>query len=278
VDWHSHANSLPRISLHRGIAFFIGQRAEEAYRLSEQRITHSKVLVEKNIRHRLGISIRAYGYMGKLHINEPILTEEREASDYKEYSSNVEAHLESGYKEKILVHWEKMNSHIEIYNGMVETLRDNVVKSIIQRIKEELPLFVEFNKSDEKPLKCFIPERLSYDVSYALQYYLDCNVIFDMNQFSHIDPEGNKWKLSINAVFAESDSKDELQKIQLIIEAVLTDRNTVERLEKLTQCRKDAEKELQSFKEKLTEIIKLVENGIPLEGKCEICKGFSKKS
>lgn len=272
-----------RFNIGRGVAFFLGQRAEErreqARHLSEQRITHSKFLVEKNIRHRFGISICVIGYFGELYLNEPILTEEREASDYKEYSSNVDTHLESGYKEKVLTHWKNMNSFIEEYNKTVTPIHDDAVKSVIQRIKE-LSSFVEFDGNGEKPkpLNYIIPKQLSRDIGYLLQHCLDYDYRFDINQFSHIAPEGNKWKLSINTVFAESDNRDELQKIRLIIKAVVTDTNIIERLGELRQCRKDAESELQSFRRELTKTIKLVENGIPLEGECEICKGFSKKS
>lgn len=281
MDRHNHARSIPRISLHRGVAFFIGQRAEEARRLSEQRITHSKVLVEKNMRHRLSISISVYGN-GKLDINKPLLIDERVASDYKEYSNNVDEHLKSGYSEKVLTHWEKLNpssteSFIKKYNEMIQPLQKDTVERIIQRIKKELCSFVDFDEG-ERPVKLYISEKLFQDISYALQYYLGNNRIFDIDHFSNISQEGNKWKLSINTVFAESDNKEELTIIQSIIKAVLSDVNTIERLEKLRLCRKNAENELQAFKEELTKIIKLVENGIPLEGKCEICKNLFKTS
>lgn len=231
------------------------------------------------MRHRLDIYLDTVGYFGKLYCKEPMLIEERDNLDYKGYSSNVDDHIASGYKEEVLVHWKNMNVFIESYNTVVQVLHDNIIRSVIQRIKEELPLFVEYCKIGEKPLKCYIPEALSQNINYTLQYYLDNNHIFDVESSSielYLDEKiSRRWKLSINTVFAESDEEDSLKKIKLIIKEVLADINNVEKLEKQKQIAVNARVELQNFKEELTKLIKLVENGIPLNGRCKICKEFS---
>lgn len=200
----------------------------------------------------------------------------RARSDYKvidlTYSANVYSHLESDseYKTSVLKHLENMKSSIEDYNKIASPFLDDAVKCIIQGIK--VPPFVEFGKGgEEEPLKYFIRGDLSLDIGDALFYYLQNGCVFDIDKYASIEQEGTEWKLFINRVFAKSDDKKELQQILLDIKNFLTDTNTIKKLEKLRGIRKKAESELQSFKEQLTEIMKLVENGIPLKGKCSIC-------
>jgi hypothetical protein len=264
------------------------------FRNREEKITHSKVLVKKNMQFWLEISISIVGFK-KLSVNNPFNSAlvvlrnrhsesgvSRARSDYKvidlTYSANVYSHLESDseYKTSVLKHLENMKSSIEDYNKIASPFLDDAVKCIIRGIK--VPPFVEFSKGGEEPLKYFIREDLSLDIGDALFYYLQNERVFEVDKYASIEQEGTKWKLFINHVFAKSDDKKELQQILLDIKSFLNDANTIEKLKTLRGIRKKAESELQSFKEQLTEIMKLVENGIPLKGKCSICGKSSKEA
>lgn len=132
---------------------------------------------------------------------------------------------------------------------------------------------VEWNGSDQpQPIKYFIPEYLFIDIGYVVQYSYERP--FDIDLYCVVHQYSNKWKLTINRDFAESDNKKDMEELKQIIKAALNVALTKDDFSRLKEYKKDAEREHRSFVNGIIKIIKNIENGIPLKGKCEICKNY----
>lgn len=230
---------------------------------------HSERLVEKDIRFRTGT------YIGfdddhslKLFVKEKG-ARSFDAPDYENYSKEVDAHLESGYK-KVWKHRQERDSLIINHNVLAKLLLNTTKEKIKGEIEKKKTPLIEWNGTDQpQPKNYFIPERLSIDFGYAIHDSYERP--YDIDQYCVVHGDNNRWELTINHEFAGSDNENEMEEIKQIIKDTFNDVIASEDFKKLRIYRKDSEREHSLYVSGINEIIKRVDNDNPLNGRCPMC-------
>jgi hypothetical protein len=114
----------------------------------------------------------------------------------------------------------------------------------------------------------FIREKLLIDICYVIQsYYNEKEKSFSFSRLvvTPVKDKKDRWKVSITQDFAESDSED-MQDIIEIFRTVLINALTKPNFNKLKAGKKNTENENTLFVEGINKIIQNVEMEIPLKG------------
>lgn len=268
----------------------LGLLSQNREKKEKAKLSHSQKLVDKELKPITDSHIRFYdSHSLKLYV------EGLKSSDqtYDNYSNEVNAHLEKGYPE-VWKHKTECESIIKNHNALAKLLLNATVEEILKEINKINLSFIEWNGKGQPPKKYFAPEYLFIDVGYVIQYSYER--IFDIDQYYVINlsdnssnpttngeylrdqlaisyPEYCKWKLKFNHVLAEGD-KNVMEELKRIIKAALNIALTKDDFSKLKNYKKDAEREHNFFYKEIIEIIKNVDNGIPLNDECKICKNY----
>ena len=176
---------------------------------------------------------------------------------------------------------------------------DITKEEILKQIKKRNLSLIEWDGVGQAPINYFVPEYLFEDVGYVIRSSYER--YFDIDKYCTISQNNDsnnsksttkgdilhnviisnypeycdiKWKLTINRSFAESSNKTDIEELKQIIKEtlnVILAKDDFSRLKKYKNC---AEREYSFFLSGIAEIIKNIENDIPLKGKCEICKKY----
>lgn len=266
------------------------EMAKKREKKEKDKLSHSQKLVDKELKLITGTFIGFSDAHSLKLCNKGRLFN---AQTYENYSNEVNTHLEKGYSE-VWKHKTDCDSCINNHNTLAEVLLDATKEEILKEIKERNLSLIEWNGEGQPPIKYFVPDYLFVDVGYVIQSSYER--IFDIDQYYVINlsdnssnpttngeylrdqlaipyPEYCKWKLKFNHVLAEGD-KNVMEELKRIIKAALNIALTKDDFSKLKNYKKDAEREHNFFYKEIIEIIKNVDNGIPLNDECKICKNY----
>jgi hypothetical protein len=182
----------------RELAYAIAKESDKA-KEKEELLKHSKLLVDKNLRFRTNLYV---GFTYQYDLNLCIKGEPTsyEAYDYEKYLREADDHLERGYWNEVWKYGQERDSLIDDYNNVANPFLKDIVAGIIRKIKQNVPEITKWDGAGQPPAtKYIIPEYLSFDVGYVLQYSFER--VFDIDTYCLVKQEGNKWKISINRVF-----------------------------------------------------------------------------
>lgn len=265
----------------------IKERAKHREKNEYDKLSHSKKLVDKELKLRTDTNVGFDNDNLKLCIKEP----KSSIQTYEDYSKEIDIHLETGYPE-VWNHKNKCDFFINNHNDLAKHLLDTTKEEILRENEKGNLSLTEWNGKGQSPIKYFVPKYLFADVEYIIQHSYE--QFFNIDQYCIIDigdnslksntngeligpmivaeyPEYFKWKLTINHKFAEGD-KNDIEELKQIIKLTLNFALTNDDFNKLKKYKKDAEREHTLFLDAIIKIIKSVENGIPLKGECKICK------
>ena len=239
---------------------------------SKKKRDHSKKLCDKELKIIANTSI---GSSDDYSINLCIEGRPSDVQTYDVYSDSVAAHLEKGYSE-LWEHKIKCDDIINSHNKSAKLLLDTTKEKILTEIEiRNLPL-KEWDNRGKSPINYFIPKYLFKDVCYVIRNsYIHSFDIEQNSTISDFSVDSNiKWDLSINSKFAVSSNKTDVEELKQIIIETLNVVLTMDDFSKLKISKNNAEAEHHSFLKGIKEIIQNIDNDIPLEGKCEICKKY----
>lgn len=194
--------------------------------------------------------------------------------EYKMYIKNVDAHLKSGYKEV----WELIENReslIDKHNIEARKFLNNLNKKIISDIKQIIPDITEWDSYSQLPVN-YYTEHLLQEVAWNLRFCYTKKCNFNPQFNSETPSEGTTtWKLTISNTLVRGDNKDKIQKVREIIVGAFIAVVHGEDFEILKKSFKNIKDEHDLIVRKAYDIVKDVESGTPLEGKCEIaiCRG-----
>lgn len=263
----------------KGLAKAITEESEKQNE-KEALVEHSKILVNKNLQFRINTYV-GFTHQYGLNLCVEGKPNEVDTPEYRKYLREVDNHLESGYWEDVWKYGVERDSFVNDHNCIAQTFLENTIKEIIREAKKKIPSLIEWDGDGQPPsIKYFIPQYLAFDVGYVLQYSYERT--FNIDEYCIVKQEGDRWNISINRIFAESDNKDDMEQFKLTIKTVLNSSHIKGNVRKLSKIRAKAREKHVIYKNGITEIIKSVENRIPLNGRCKICdeirKSFSKPS
>ena len=257
----------------------------------KKKLDHSKLLIDKELKFRTNTFI---DFSDDDNLELCIKETPIDTQTHENYSNEINVHLEKGYSE-VWKHKTKCDSIINNHNNLAKLFLDTTKEEIIKEIEKRNLSLIEWNGKGQSPRKYFIPEYLFLDVENIIQcsYFVSFNIeeYFAINQ-SDINlnsktnediivtstiieqyPERFKWELIINHKFAESDFND-IKELKQIIKAILNVTFTKDDFSKLKKYKKDAKREHDLFKNGIIDIIKNVDNDIPLKEKCRRCENY----
>ena len=277
-----------------GVAKFIGVDGiiyvrEYLEERNEKKRDHSQKLVDKKLKSITNTHVSSYDKSLELYING----QRSSGKTYDDYSIEIKTHLEKGYSE-ILAHKTKCNSIIDNHNNLAKLFLDFTNGKILKEVNERNLSLIKWNLEEPTPINYFIPEYLFADVediiksSYERFFDIDRYCVISLNDIDLksynnnnllvniiIDsyPERFKRKLKIHHHFAEGDMND-IKTLKQIIKEIVVDALKNDDFNTLRKYKTDAVNEYNLFLNGIHEIIKSVENGTPLEGKCNICEKY----
>ena len=260
---------------------------------SKKKGDHSKKLVDKELKL---ITNTFIGSSDDYNLKLCIEGRQFATQTYDVYSNEVAAHLEKGYSE-VWKHKIKCDSFIDNHNDLAKILLDITKEEILKQIKKRNLSLIEWDGRGQSPINYFLPEYLFKDVGYVIQSSYERS--FDIDQYCTISQSNNnsksttngdilnnvitsnypeycniKWKLTIISFFAESSNKTDIEELKQIIKETLNVILAKDDFGRLKKYKNYAEGEHRSFLKGIADIIKNIENDIPLNGKCEICKKY----
>jgi len=269
------------------IVAFLVWKIKQNEKTKNEKLSHSKKLVDNELK------LRTDTYVGFYDNDSLKLCIKRlKPSDqtYEDYSKEIDAHLEDEYYE-VWNHKKECDSFISKHNDLAKRLLDTTKEEILKEINKRNLSLTEWDERGKSPINYFIPKYLFLDVAYVIQSSYER--LYDIDQHCVIGPSDNslkpntnrdilndtivaqypehfKWKLTINRYFAEGDIND-IEKLKQIIKGTLNNALRKDDFIELRIYKKNAEEEHGLFLNGIIEIIKSVENDIPLKGKCKIC-------
>jgi hypothetical protein len=150
-----------------------------------------------------------------------------------------------------------------------------VIEEVISEIKKMNPSLIEMvkpNQSEQHLTKYFQPKYISYEVYNIVHGSYER--LFDFGQSFVVKPENNRWQLTSSYLLAESDNEKDIQEIKQLIMTLINDALKSEDFKVLKKHYADIKLKHDLFISEVNEIIKDVENGIILKGRCGICQRF----
>lgn len=263
---------------------------EKKEKKEKKKLDHSKLLIDKELKFRTNTYI---DFSDDDNLELCIKETPIDTQTHENYSNEINTHLEKGYSE-VWKHKTECDSIINNHNNLAKLFLDATKEEIIKKIEKRNLSLIEWNGKGQSPRKYFIPEYLFLDVEYIIHnsYFQYFNIEkycaieqsdISLNSKTNEDiltativeqyPEHFEWKLTINHKFAESDFND-IKELKQIIKAILNVALTKDDFNKLKKYKKDADMEHGLFKSGITEIIKNVDNDIPLNHECRICENY----
>lgn len=259
----------------------------------KKRGDHSKKLVDKELRFMTNTFI---GFSDDNSLELCIKGRQLNTQTYGNYSDEVDAHLEKGYSE-VWKHKIERDSFINNHNDLAKFLLDITKEEILKQIKKRNISLIKWDGMGQSPKNFLILESLfkyvvhvvqsSYRHSFDIDQYCiisqinnnsksttNEDILQNVITFNYPEYSNIKWKLTANCHFAESSNKTDIEELKKIIKETLDVLLTKDDYSRLKKYKNYAEGKHTSFLTGITEIIKNIENDIPLKGKCEICKKY----
>jgi len=256
MDWHNHANSLSRISLHRGIAFFIGQRDAKRKEMIDNLKNHTEDLIpelKKWAEEPLTSSKESLSLLAQQHIKDTELWEILEGSE-----------------------------GIRVLDSQCDSLANEFRKQIETSIKQQLAK--ELSKFEIENLNWFVEDIEEFIAKKLLK---NKSHIFTVEQIPSVTPpkflirsersDGSIYRSPYLTV-----TKENLEKLADIMNNILNDAQIQQRIKDQRNLGERLYKKRVSFTEKMNLIIDDVTHAVSDEdrillGKCKRCEHIKKK-
>lgn len=190
--------------------------------------------------------------------------------EYKMYSDNVDAHLKSGYHDKVWAYIEKRNSDILQYNIDLQVFSEQLISDILSNIKHRIP--TEWDSSHPTESKrYFVRNNIRSDLMEAIRNNCKTHTpilaSFSGSNILYIRNQG-----------VVSDDEKELKEIKEMIESkfngTIIDKQFSVLKNRFKLLKEDGQGHI--IRE-IGNIIKDLESGTPLKGKCGIATCGGKK-
>jgi len=248
---------------------FYGERWTEKSRLKRE---HSMTLVTQTIKPWLD------SYLGKCLVGATYSGSDDKFVGYRPqdpvdlpYFDVVKQHFETGYTE-ILKEWEILQGKIHEHNLEVATFLDKIrTKAVkVTQLKQYHPLF-----PGEIPEEYIIPENVSDSVHHALRYeIINRRGYFDKPKIYKTQEDGMFLELRMGTTPKIAKAKDnpELEKIKSLINQLMADHENKQEVKRLIESEDILRTSATTtFDQQMKELIKSVELGNRLKGKCKHC-------
>lgn len=256
------------------LGYYLHYRSGKAKQKEKSRIAHSKLLYSS-----------LQSFTNKLNLNTlPISSN----TPTQRYSKEAESHLESGY---LIESWEYKKERdrlVGIFNNIVQDFVKNITEKIKTEIGQRVSSLIEYDGKGKTPVKYFNPNYLSSDIGDIVLN--SCNKHFDIDRYCIIQQAGTepineeylknvladqygigRWKLAITHYFAESNNESEMLQVKQIVVAILKDALTGDHFTKIKKYYEDIKNNDELFANSVDDILKKIENDLPLKGKCDSC-------
>lgn len=190
----------------------------------------------------------------------------------EKYLEEAKAHIDSGYLKQAWEYNKRQEQSINNYNLKAQDFFKITTEKIIKELRQKSPSLTEWSGLDQSPAKYFRPKNIFSCVRYIISH--SYKQIFAFDDFIQIVLQNNQWHLFCNGDIATSDNKDELLAIKQIITDAIKKAFGENDFNLIKKHFNSATNNHDLFVQGMKTVIKEVENDIPLEGECSICKKF----
>lgn len=239
---------------------------------------HTKLLTDNVFRRLATISCREIrDHLLDLYVlkigNLSLLWSPSEPITELNYWGWAESHLKYKKYTGVWTPFSETRTVIAEYNESVSQF----ISKLRQRLKDEMsdkfPIFVEYNNEDLATENYFHVRHLVDLLYYAIMHYVETSNRVGYNDLRRIY-DSNSWRIETDdshlLLKTPMQHEADKEKLQEVLSSIRDDQNLVEEAKRLYEIRKKIDEPLWQFKEELKELIKKLDGGFTLEGKCEL--------